>query len=199
MLPVAIASLLFGFATNMDNFSVAVSYGLRRYRMGWLGNVLIAALSGGSTFLAMGLGEWVQQYVPLIWAQRFGSGLLMVMGASALGGVLLDLNHPSKTIKPNLLPILDYAYDFTLYQSLLLGLALTLTNFATGVAAGLAQLPIASAVIASTVTSWVCIGSGFWLGQQLREQTPLRFGPYLEGLASLFLIAIGVLEWFESP
>ncbi|QLL29461.1 hypothetical protein D3A95_13325 [Thermosynechococcus sichuanensis E542] len=63
----------------------------------------------------------------------------------------------------------------------------------------MAQLPIASAVIASTVTSWVGIGSGFWLGQQLREQTPLRFGPYLEGLASLFLIAIGVLEWFESP
>ncbi len=59
MLPVAVASLLFGFATNMDNFSVAVSYGLRRYRIGWLGNVLIAALSGGSTFLAMGLGEWV--------------------------------------------------------------------------------------------------------------------------------------------
>ncbi|MFN4280867.1 hypothetical protein [Thermosynechococcus sp.] len=76
---------------------------------------------------------------------------------------------------------------------------MTLTNFATGVAAGLAQLPIAGAVIASTITSWLCIGSGFWLGQQLREQTPLCFGSYLEGLASLFLIAVGVLKWFESP
>ncbi|MFN4280121.1 MAG: hypothetical protein ACK4IR_07800, partial [Thermosynechococcus sp.] len=115
MLPVAIAALLFGFATNMDNFSVAVSYGLRRYRMSWLGNALIAALSGGSTFLAIALGVWIQQYVPLIWAQRLGSGLLMVMGASALVEVLLSLRNVSKKSTVGTLPVLHYSYEFTPY------------------------------------------------------------------------------------
>ncbi len=198
MLSFLLSCLLFGFATNIDNFGIGISYGIRRYHISGLGNGIIALLSGASTFAAMTLGSWLSNYLPATLAQRFGSGLLIYLGVSALISLLVKQFWSAP-------PVAEAGTDSTISShqqlsvrsSLLLGVTLTLTNFGTGVAAGIANLPIMGAVIASTLTSWIAIAGGFWLGHHCIQRSPLHLSRYLELAASCFLVVLGTMKFLE--
>jgi len=188
--------LLFGFATNIDNFGVGISYGIRGYRISGVGNGLIALLSGASTCVAMALGGWLSTYLPVALAQRFGSGLLIYFGVSALISVWLK-QFWSVPAAANTDPVILPQQCLGVRRSLLLGLSLTLTNLGTGVAAGIADLSIVGAVVASTVTSWLAIAGGFWLGYGCLQRSPLHLSRYLDLAASCFLVVLGTMKFFE--
>ncbi|ORX22526.1 sporulation membrane protein YtaF, partial [Thermoanaerobacterium sp. PSU-2] len=54
-----ISSLLFSISANIDNFTVAIAYGIKKIRIGILSNLLIALVSGIGTFLSMFIGLFI--------------------------------------------------------------------------------------------------------------------------------------------
>ncbi len=196
VLSFVLTCLLFGFATNIDNFGVGMSYGIRGYRMSGVGNGVIALLSGASTFVAMALGGWLSSYLPVTLAQRFGSGLLIYLGVSALISLGVKQFWAAPAEAEAELAV-GNERQFGLRSSLLLGLTLTLTNLGTGVAAGIANLSLIGAVVASTLTSWLAIAGGFWLGHYCLARSPVHLTRYLELAATCFLVVLGTMKFFE--
>ena len=96
--------------------------------------------------------------------------------------------------------------NLSLKAACILGLALTLTNFGTGIGAGMAQLDPLLTSSFSTLSSLLTIGGGAWLGNGLANfsrnhlEFPSGLANFsrnrLEFLSGLLLIALGLYEYF---
>lgn len=197
MLSLVFTCLVFGLATNIDNFGIGISYGIRGYRISGLGNGVIALLSGASTFAAMAFGSWLSNYLPVTVAQRLGSGLLIYLGASAILGLLIKQFWSVAPATQEEAASSLGSEQLSLQSAFLLGVTLTLTNWGTGVAAGIAHLSILGAIVASMLTSGLAIAGGFWLGHQCLARSPLPLAHYLEWAASCFLVVLGAMKFLE--
>ena len=56
-----ISALFLGFAANLDNFGIGVSYGVQKIRIPSLSNFFIALLSGIVTFISVLTGHLLSQ------------------------------------------------------------------------------------------------------------------------------------------
>ncbi|MGF1481669.1 MAG: hypothetical protein ACFB4I_19655 [Cyanophyceae cyanobacterium] len=52
-----LAAIFLSISTNVDNFAVGVAYGIKKPTISFPANLIIASLSGASTFISMSLGE----------------------------------------------------------------------------------------------------------------------------------------------
>lgn len=184
------ASILLSLSTNIDNFAVAVAYRVQNLTISFRGSLLIALLSGISTYASMSLGDWLNHFIAPSMAQELGSGVLIMIGCVTIWQLLLKPSENSLSIPRNSND--DVPESLSLKEALLLGLALTLTNFGTGVSAGIVHLNILLTSGLSFLSSLLLIGGGAWLGQLVTSQFS---GSRLEWLSGALLIALGLYEF----
>ncbi|OPX91547.1 MAG: manganese efflux pump MntP [Pelotomaculum sp. PtaB.Bin013] len=65
---------------SMDSFGIGIVYGIRKIKLPFLSNLLIALLTGLSTLLAMRTGLYFFTLLPPRWAGCIGSGALIAVG-----------------------------------------------------------------------------------------------------------------------
>jgi putative Mn2+ efflux pump MntP len=75
-----LSSFILCFSSNVDNFAVAVAYGVKKLRIGLLSNCLIALVSAVGTLLSLSVGEVISRYLPDTVANFLGSGVLIAIG-----------------------------------------------------------------------------------------------------------------------
>lgn len=160
-LPVAIALAL---STNLDNFAVGIAYSTKSRSISPLGNLIIALLSGLSTWASMFLGDWLYQYLPTFIAHWFGSFLLITLGCWSLWEQLQHHFQPQfadATFKT------EQAAPETLspQDSFWLGCGLTISNLGTGIGAGMAHISIGLVSSLSVITSIAMLSGGTMLGK----------------------------------
>ena len=193
-----IASIVLAISTNLDNLAVGVAYGIKQVKIDLKANLAIALLSGLSTFMAMSLGDRIAQILPPILARATGSTLLILIGLLATWEVYrrqsqdLSPEQPSQT-QPWLADNDRTPQRMTLLQAVMLGIALTLTNFSTGLAAGMAQLDLVLTSGLSSFSSLLTIGGGVFLGAIATTQIPQH---RLEWASGLLLIGLGLSEYW---
>ena len=59
-----LSSFVLCFSSNVDNFAVAVAYGVKKLRIGILSNCLIALVSALGTLLSLSVGAVIERYLP---------------------------------------------------------------------------------------------------------------------------------------
>lgn len=74
------AIVLLALSTSLDSLGVGIVYGLRKIRLPFASNLLIAVLSGLGTFTAMKAGEYVFTLLPGMWAGYISSGVMIAAG-----------------------------------------------------------------------------------------------------------------------
>ena len=185
-----LASVFLSLSTNIDNFAIGVAYSVRKLTISWQANLLIAGLSGISTFTSMSCGDWMEQFFTPAIAHVIGSGILVVIGLHSVWTTLQDqLNRfeaddCSNQVSQNLTSTID------LREALFLGLSLTITNLGTGIGAGLAQLDQGLTSCLSFLSSLLMIGGGSQLGKLIEHSG-------LEVISGILLIGLGLYEyWF---
>ncbi len=178
----AIASFLLALSTNLDNLAVGVTYGLKKLKVGWRANLTIAVLSGISTLVAMSVGDAIEDFLSVQTASHLGGTILMAIG---LWGMYTAWQKNRSETPP--------ATKMNLKQAWILGLALTATNFGTGVGAGITELDINLTSALSFGSSLVTIGGGYLLGKQLDIGLSRR---QLELLCGLLLTVLGAYNYF---
>jgi putative Mn2+ efflux pump MntP len=72
--------VLLALSTSLDSLAVGVVYGLRKIRMPWSSNLLIAILTGLGTFGAMKAGAYIFTLIPPVWAAYISSGVMAGAG-----------------------------------------------------------------------------------------------------------------------
>ncbi len=88
MMPHLLSSFFLSSASNVDNFAVAIAYGVKRLRIDLLSNLLIAFVSALGTILSMSVGTVISRYLPDPVANLLGSGVLIAIGIMGIWDTL---------------------------------------------------------------------------------------------------------------
>lgn len=181
-----VLAVLLALSTNIDNFAVGMSFGIQQQTIRVSANLLIAVLSGMGTYLSMQLGGWMNGFLSPIVAEKLGSGLLVVMGVCAIAEVL-KMRANAVDAGGMVLVQADRRQGMGIKEAIALGLVLTISNFGTGIGAGIAQLDLGLASCCSFLSSLLTIGGGSFVGKMMtqnfnRDRLELATGILLIGL-----------------
>lgn len=193
------AAVLIAFTSNLDNLGVGVTFGIQSIRISTMSNIIIASITMLGTGLAMVLGRIVACAIPASVIDVVGGlviigiGVLTVMNAvhalrpMASVAQVLSLNRSSRTL--HALFDIESRSAISTREVILLGIALTCNNVATGVGAGASGIsPLVTAIL-SGVFSLLCVGGGCWLGATAGARLIGRFAPLLAGIT---LVGLGI-------
>ncbi|MGK7926642.1 MAG: manganese efflux pump [Spirulina sp.] len=177
---------LLSLSTNIDNFAVGMSCGVQQQTIRFSANLLIALLSAVGTYLSMQLGDWMNGFLSPTVADKLGSGLLIVMGLYAIAEVL-KMRATSVNDETIVLVQSSTRQAMGMKEAIALGLVLTISNFGTGIGAGIADFDLGLASCCSFLSSLVAIGGGTLLGKMVtqnfsRDRLELMTGMLLMGL-----------------
>lgn len=163
-LPIAIALAL---STNLDNLAVGVAYGTKSQSIPLSSNLIIALLSGLSTWLSMTLGGWLCQYLPTVCSQWFGSSLLIAIGCFSIWEQLQHYFQAEFQTEFGPVHPVPPMSELAPQDAFLLGLGLTLSNLGTGLGAGMAHINVAVVTTLGIVTSLLMLAGGAVLGKAI--------------------------------
>lgn len=193
------AAVLIAFTSNLDNLGVGVTFGIQSIRISTMSNIIIASITMLGTGLAMVLGRIVACAIPASVIDVVGGlviigiGVLTVMNAvhalrpMASVAQVLSLNRSSRAL--HALFDIESRSAISTREVILLGIALTCNNVATGVGAGASGIsPLVTAIL-SGVFSLLCVGGGCWLGATAGARLIGRFAPLLAGIT---LVGLGI-------
>lgn len=184
-------AIALSLSTNVDNLAIGIAYSTKAQDIPLKGNLIIALLSGLSTWCSMSIGDWVAQFLPATFSHWFGGCLLILIGSSSLWEQLRHSWNPSfiatsvnfSTAAPK---------SLSLQECWLLGLSLTVSNFGTGIGAGMAHLGIGLVTSLSVLTSLAMISGGTIIGNLVSGWgSDNRIAGWLTGMG---LIALGAYE-----
>lgn len=180
-----IASILLSLSTNIDNLAIGAAYGVKKVKIGWWANVSIALLSGLSTLAAMVVGDRLNYFFATNFVTNLGSSILIIIGVFSIINLIFN--------QSNTLVVTTNYQKISLREAWLLGLVLTITNWGTGVGAGMAQLNLILTSCCSFVSSLLMIKVGSYLGNFV---TIYFLGNKLELVSGIILIFLGFYEYF---
>lgn len=205
-----ISSLLFAISASCDNIIVGLSYGAKKVKLVFINNMVISITSGVGTFLSMLFGGMILKFIPLIYANIFGSSILILLG------IYLLINSSRKDYDDNkgFETESNSISEFELYESTLrypeiidknqsktiefkeafiLGLILCLNNIGLGIGASITGLNIYATSIASMIFSLIFIPLGYLIGEKIFSNKLSRFS---ETISACIILFLGIYELF---
>ncbi len=206
------STLFLGLAANLDNFGVGVSFGVRKIRIPFVANFLIALSSGIVALVSVFAGQILSKNVN--WANLGGALLLVTIGIwivlhrksteADIPQTIPAMKQYRVYLKPTPFIIqvfkspskadLDANGVISAKESVALGASLSLNCIATGIGAGLtglAPIPVALSVV---FFSFLTISSGYLTGWKTAAG---RFESLSQILSGLLLVLIGIYEMFK--
>lgn len=191
-------ALTFAFAlsSNLDNVWVGVAYGLRKVKIPFGANLVIAAVTGAGTLIAMLGGRAIGQLLTPEASGRWAGLLLLGMGGYGLisergdededGDLVRGLGLSEGQARGTLATISAGDLGF-------LALALSINNLVSGAAAGMAELPAGATTMLVIVLSVVTLSVGLRVGSGLARWPS---GRHARILSAVLLIGLGFYEIF---
>ena len=180
-----LSSLLFAASASADSLAAGLSYGIRKARIPWHANLIIALISAAGTALSMGFGRTACLFLPGELTGMLGGLLIALMGAGSLLRFLLRRQREPAPPPEDALPRLS------LGSTLLLGLALTLNNAGLGIGASITGLPVFLTALCTFFASLLFLPLGNRLGC---SRLSGLVGQAAEPLADLMMVALGIGE-----
>ncbi len=207
--------LLLSISTSLDNFGIGITYGVRRINIPFTSNLIIAGLNSAGNFVSMFFGESIYHIIDADRSKYLGALLIMGIGLWVIvKEIILRRNHiitldgcnsddsewNAKLLIGKIVSIyknpvvadVDSSGDIGIKESLLLGLALTLSNIAGGVGAGMMGLDPVVTTIGVFIFSIITILVGMKVG---RYWLARLFGNLTGPVAGVLLILISIYEF----
>ena len=191
-----------GVASNLDNAGVGVAYGIKKIKVPFMANLIIALM--GFLFALLGgfFGNWVSSWLSPFVCNVIGMIVLVTIGTWVLSQPFLKkkVNHRSSN-RNLLLQILqnpeeadlDASKSVGFIESLILGVALSINNLAGGFDTGITHLNIGITSLISGVFSYVCVGLCAYLGSWVSGD---RLGKQASIISGIILILVGLHQVF---
>ncbi|WP_314591233.1 sporulation membrane protein YtaF [Paenibacillus terrigena] len=194
-----ISVIMFAVASNLDNLGIGLSFGMKRTRIPWLPNILIACITMIGTYFSMRMGEWLVRFISSDMANLSGALVIILIGIWTLWGSIRSSDSKEELEAPTLSEVLrnpihadqDHNQVISWKESLALGLALTLNNIATGIGAGATGISALWTTVITGILSVIFIGVGSTVGRRMARTW---FGRYSNVLAGILLCLIGLYE-----
>lgn len=180
-----LAILLFCISANVDNLTIGIAYGMKREKIDFGSNCLIAAVSGIGTYFSMFVGKWITRWISTGAAAVVGSVILILIGLWFIAEYFRK--------KPQWKEEKEITGHMSIGEAVTLAFALTINNLGLGIGASIAGLPI----VATSIGTFLCSLWFIVLGQQIGKTYLSRiFGEYAVMVSGLLIFVLGVSELF---
>ncbi|MFW6007454.1 MAG: sporulation membrane protein YtaF [Halanaerobiales bacterium] len=199
--------LLLAAAVSIDSFSVGITYGLRKIKIGILQLLIISGISTIGIYATGYLGAGLANYLNENIARYAGSFIIIGLGFWIIFSTYLNYKRQNDVVislKIKSLEIiikilekpeqadLDNSGVINNYESLILGFALALDAMAAGLGTGLSGFSSYLIPVLIGISNLVFVSSGYFIGKKVGVILPDLFD-YFPGL---FLIFLGVFWLF---
>ncbi|WP_028403158.1 sporulation membrane protein YtaF [Ectobacillus panaciterrae] len=192
-----------GMASNLDNAGVGVAYGVKKIRIPFMANSIIALM--GFLFALVGglFGGWMSMWLPPFICNIMGMVVLVAIGIWVLSQPLFEKKVKQRSSNRNLLlqilqnpeeADLDASKSVGFIESIILGIALSINNLAGGFDAGITHLNIWVTSLISGAFSYVCVGLCAYLGARFAAE---KLGKQASFISGILLILVGLHQVFS--
>lgn len=219
--------LILGFAvsSSLDNLGLGITYGIRKIKIGFFSNFVIACVCFIFSYSGIKFGKWISTVLPGILPILLSAFVLLVIGLRIIllaaprkqaenkknkrveGAVGVERNDEASKRKrsgfgeifrnPECVD-LDHSNDIGIIEALILGIALSANALTNGLSAGLLGLSPLLISLTSALGSFITVGFGVWLGARVAN---VRIGSFTLGqfgtlLSGIILVLIAVHSIF---
>lgn len=194
--------LLFVVSASLDNFAVAIAYGTKNIKIGFLSNLVIALVSSLGTFLSMIFGTFILNIFSIKSANMLGSSILLFLGIYFIidfyktkkSTNIYDTATPSTVLKAPEIADIDKSGSIDFKESFILAAALALNNVALGITASIAGLSIVLTTIFTFIFSLILIPLGLYLAKKLVNNF---LGTNAGLFSGLLILALSIIEFLK--
>lgn len=179
----------FALSSSIDNFGVGISYGVRKVRIKWLSNLLIAAICFLFSMLGITFGRWISTILPgvfdvivaVVLLTLIGIRIILLVGSQRNNGIHeLDSRGQVKV------------RSIGWIESSVLGVALSANALTNGLGAGLLGLSPLAISLTSAFGSFITVWLGVMVGQkaanvQIGKFTLSQCGTLISGITILIV------------
>lgn len=201
-----LASIIFAFIANIDNFTVGIAYGIKRIKIDIYSNLVIALITGVGTFFSMSIGLIISNNIRAFSSNIIGGIILVSIGIYFIWDFLPkkyvnDKNKSSEENSKNYFQLLespekadmDKSGHIDIKEAITLALALSLNNIGLGIGASISGLNIFIITIFTFIFSIMTIYIGYILGDSYLSKI---LGKYATIVSGVIIIILGLYEMF---
>lgn len=186
-------------ASNLDNAGVGIAYGVRKIRISFVPNLIIAAISGVATYLSGYLGDVITRYVPAKTASWLGAVVMIVVGLWVMSEPWRQ--HRGRKTQPKNMNVMtrilrdpveadfDKSATISMTEAFVLGIALAMNALVGGFDAGVFHIGILWTALMVALFSFLLLGVSAYLGSRYAAET---LGDKATYIAGILLIIIGI-------
>jgi putative Mn2+ efflux pump MntP len=179
----------FALSSSIDNFGVGISYGVRKVRIKWLSNLLIAAICFLFSMVGITFGRWVSTILPGVFHVIVAVVLLTLIGIRIILLVGSQRNNGSDELDSSGQENVRY---IEWIESSVLGVALSANALTNGLGAGLLGLSPLAISLTSAFGSFITVWLGVMVGKkaanvQIGKFTLSQFGTLISGITILIV------------
>ena len=188
------STVLFALAANADNLTVGIAYGMKRRRIRWERNLLIAAVTTLITLVALTVGRQIREVLPPRLPDMLGGGLLVLLAAVSIAceqvGAVVQFTNPLTRFAERT--------SVGLGESFILSATLSINNIGLAIAGGIGGVTYAAAAASIFCLSMAMLAFGQAIGTSLTRlrlvSQMLRYS--ISGNAVLALAGVLMLAGF---
>ena len=182
--------LLFAISSNMDNFTIGMSYGIKKIHIPLSANCMIGGITFLGTVASMLAGSGLLRVIPAGLAGKLGGAVIFIIGAVTVYRFFRARHSPPGSPERRQYDK-DHSGRIEPREALTLGLALSLNNMGVGIGAGAAGLNFLVSSLSSFIISLVAIAVSNAIGKSVVARVA---GRYAELAAGLIIIGLGGFE-----
>lgn len=180
-----LSTILFAVSANLDCFSIAIAYGIKKSKIPLYYNIFIALVASIGTYISMELGHLITDYISLDITEHIGSSIITIIGIYVSIGYFR--NKKKDTNNDIEVSVSSDSKPISFKETLLLSLALTLNNLALGISASISGVPVLGATLFTFVCSFSFIEIGQRLGNSYLSNILGKYAPLFTGILLIFL------------
>jgi len=189
-----------GIASNLDNAGVGIAYGVRKIYISTFSNFIIAIISFTGTLIAGWFGSWISQWIPPFVGNVIGATIMISVGVWVLWQPYLGKKErkkePEKVKKKNLITGLlrrpeeadfDKSQSLSIFESIILGIALSINALAGGLDAGLTKISVFYTSLSVGVFSFLLLGLSAFVGEKFGAEKLKSKATLISGLLLIYI------------
>ncbi|PTB31015.1 manganese efflux pump MntP family protein [Photobacterium phosphoreum] len=174
-------ALIFTLASNLDNFVIGLTYGVRNEKIPLSANVIIAFITSFVTLISMLGGKLITQLIPNHVSNELGSVIFILMGCWFIGSEILRQQQQQQKQHT----VLNFK------GAVMLGLLLSINNIGVGILGSITQLNITLVITLTFTTGMFLTYVGNHIGHSVIGNI---VGKYNDLISGSLLLLLGVLS-----
>lgn len=202
---------ILALAISIDGFTVGITYGIRKIKIGFIPLLIIGSISTIIVFLTSSLGAVFASNIPVEAAKIIGSLILIGIGIWIIYStyqnymeekkeereLILSLKIKTFGIIINILKdpeLADFDKSGTInyIEAVFLGLALALDAVGAGLGVGMTGLSTFFFPFVIGIVNILFVGAGVLFGEKLGDKLP----DYFIIISGFIIICLGILNFF---